>query len=208
VPKPGSRIPAGFHIQRIPRIPGRFLDWRWLPAYAVVVALVAWGRPQPALLAVGLACVAAGLALRVWSAGHLVKTERLVRSGPYAYVRHPLYAGTLLVGGGFVLAAAGPLAPPVLAAWLAVFFAYYLPYKERIESARLERRHGDAYRRYRDAVPALVPRGRRWPPPTLRDVAGAAPRWSARRFRESSERHTLAAAGAALLVLGLRAGLG
>ena len=37
------------------------------------------------------------------------------------------------------------------------FFLYYLPYKDRIESARLERRYGPDYARLPRAVPALLP---------------------------------------------------
>jgi protein-S-isoprenylcysteine O-methyltransferase Ste14 len=179
------------------------LDWRWMPAYGALALVLFLARPEPAPLAVGLLLVAAGLALRVWGTGHLVKTERLIRSGPYAYLRHPLYAGTLLIGIGLVLAAWGPAAPWAAALLLALFFGYYLPYKERVESARLEQRHGEIYRRYRERVPALVPRGRRWPPPELRDTEPA-PRWSARRFLASSERQTVLAVGCVLVVLGVR----
>jgi len=183
---------------RRPPVPQRFLDARWLPAYAAVVGLLWLARPEPARLAAGGLLMILGASLRVWGLGHLVKTERLVRSGPYAYLRHPLYAGTLLIGVGLLLAAGGPMAPVAAAALLPLFFFYYLPYKERIESARLERRYGDAYRAYRASVPALLPSGRRWPPTEQRPTAGPAPRWSAERFRASSERWTLLAVAAGL----------
>ena len=38
---------------------------------------------------------------------------------------------------------------------LGVFFGYYMPRKERIEPARLEALHGEEYRKYNAAVPAL-----------------------------------------------------
>lgn len=191
-------------MTRIP-VPSRFLDWRWLPAYVGLGAALAFARPAPAAAAVGTILVLAGGALRVWSAGHLVKTRRLTRSGPYAYLRHPLYAGTLLIGVGFFVAAGGPAAPVAAGVLLPIFFGYYLPSKERIEGARLERRYGDAYRAWRDSVPALLPAGRRWPPPGLAHAAEPAPRWSAQRFRESSEGVTLLALAVGLGLLGLRA---
>ena len=184
-------------MARIP-IPRRFLDGRWLPAYAAVVGLLVLGRPEPGPLALGAVLVGLGVGLRVWSLGHLVKTELLIRSGPYAYLRHPLYAGTLLIGLGFFLAAGGPVAWLAALVLLPLFFFYYLPYKERIESARLERRYGDAFRAYRDCVPALVPRGRRWPPAELQHAAEPAPRWSVQLFRASSEGWTLLAVGVGL----------
>jgi len=178
---------------RRPAVPQRFLDARWLPAYAAVVGLLCLARPEPGRLAAGVLLMTLGAGLRVWGLGHLVKTQRLIRSGPYAYLRHPLYAGTLLIGVGLLLAAGGPIAPVAASALLPLFFFYYLLYKERIESARLERRYGDAYRAYRATVPALLPSGRRWPPAEQRARAGPSPRWSAERFRASSEGWTLLA---------------
>ena len=56
------------------------------------------------IVGIGPAGVAAGLLLRAWATGHLEKNIRLAESGPYAYVRNPLYLGTLLVAAGFVIA--------------------------------------------------------------------------------------------------------
>ena len=47
----------------------------------------------------------AGGAVRVWAAGYLFKTHELAMWGPYAYVRHPLYLGRLLLLCGFTLMA-------------------------------------------------------------------------------------------------------
>jgi len=183
------------------RVPQRFFDARWLPAYLAVVGLLWHARPEPGSLVAGGLLMLLGAGLRVWGLGHLVKTERLIRSGPYAYLRHPLYAGTLLIGVGLLLAAGGPVAPVAAASLLPLFFFYYLPYKERIESARLERRYGDTYRAYRASVPALLPQGRRWPPAGRHAAAGPAPRWSAERFRASSEGWTLLALAGGMATL-------
>ncbi len=51
----------------------------------------------------GLAGVLAGLALRSWAAGFLVKDTVLTTGGPYAVVRNPLYLGSFLMVGGFCL---------------------------------------------------------------------------------------------------------
>jgi protein-S-isoprenylcysteine O-methyltransferase Ste14 len=196
LPPPAWAISLRFVAR--PRIPQRFLDVRWLPVYVAVLAGLAWARPEPGPLAAGVVLATAGAALRVWSLGHLVKTRRLTLGGPYAYLRHPLYAGTLLIGLGFLFAIGGPVAPWAGAVLVPLFFLYYLPYKDRIESARLERRYGDLYRAYHDAVPALLPRGRRWPPGEPDRPAFDPSRWSARRFRASSEGWMLLGLGAAL----------
>ncbi|HCJ66451.1 MAG TPA: isoprenylcysteine carboxylmethyltransferase family protein, partial [Elusimicrobia bacterium] len=56
------------------------------------------------LLVVGIEIAFFGLLIRFWAAGYLRKSEELCISGPYAYVRHPLYLGSFLLGFGFCLA--------------------------------------------------------------------------------------------------------
>ena len=75
-------------------------------------------------MALGIPMALIGLFLRGWAGGHLAKNRKLATSGPYAYIRNPLYLGTLIVAAGLVIAA-GNL-------WLAllfglVFAAVYLP---------------------------------------------------------------------------------
>jgi protein-S-isoprenylcysteine O-methyltransferase Ste14 len=42
-----------------------------------------------------------GLGLRTWSAGTLLKKELIVRSGPYQFIRNPLYVGSFQMMLGF-----------------------------------------------------------------------------------------------------------
>ena len=176
----------------------RILRPKIFPWYAMA-ALLSWrADPTPARIGVGLLLVVAGEGLRFWSAGHLIKNRHLTISGPYAHLRHPLYAGTMLVGVGLLWMGGGSTAPWLLGAGLLFFFLHYLPYKERIESARLERRYGDAYRRYRAAVRALLPSLRPWSDPELAPNDG----WSAARVRANNEDGAaLAVALAAAVVL-------
>lgn len=51
----------------------------------------------------GCCIVAAGLLIRSWANGYAIKMDKLTTSGPYAFVRHPLYAGTLLMLIGFTV---------------------------------------------------------------------------------------------------------
>lgn len=183
------------------RHPFRRKNWnvRLLPVIGVVAALLWVADPSPPGWVIGGLLLAAGLGLRAWGAGHLVKTRSLTCTGPYAHVRHPLYAGTLLAALGFcVMAGVWGLA---IAAGVLVpgFGFYYFPYKERIESARLERRYGESYAVYRASVPALLPSRRRWTPPGPPAPAGEA--WSLRRYLDNDELGTLAGClvGVALL---------
>jgi protein-S-isoprenylcysteine O-methyltransferase Ste14 len=123
----------------------------WLPPVFVVAAL-ALRRPAWDLWGVPLVLI--GEVVRTWAAGHLVKDETLTVGGPYAYVRNPLYLGSLLSGLGFLV---------ILGDWrlalafLLISLAIYLPTVKQ-EQDYLRRMHGDAFDVYRGAVPALLPR--------------------------------------------------
>ncbi len=52
---------------------------------------------------IGELLVLFGLAIRTWSAGTLAKCKSLIRLGPYALVRNPLYVGSFLMMFGFCL---------------------------------------------------------------------------------------------------------
>ena len=45
-----------------------------------------------------------GILVRLWASGHVKKDKVLATTGPYAYVRHPLYVGNHLITFGFCLA--------------------------------------------------------------------------------------------------------
>ena len=145
--------------------------------------LVWSSHPTAFALLVGLLLIGAGEALRLWATGFLHKTESLTIVGPYAYLRHPLYLGTLLIASGFALMANTVFAAVLYGLFAFGYFAYYMPYKNRIEGARLEARFGDEYRRYATAVPALLPRLHAYVP--LGKDAGSA--WQQLRFAENHE---------------------
>src|SRR5829696_7754156 len=77
-----------------------------VPLGYVLGAAVLWfASPTPRSLALGAAIGAAGEALRIWAAGHLEKGREVTNTGPYAITRHPLYAGSTIMGVGSVVAA-------------------------------------------------------------------------------------------------------
>ncbi len=114
-------------------------------------------RPTLLYLAWGLPWVVAGLALRIWSAGHIRKGREIARSGPYAFTRNPLYLGSFLIGIGFaVQSGIWPLVP----IFGLVFLLIYLPVM-RQEERELENSHGEEYLAYRRRVSLFLPL--RWP---------------------------------------------
>ena len=133
-----------------------------LPLGFILAALyVVFGRrPTPLTLAIGAAVALAGLAVRAWAAGHIVKNDRLATTGPYAHTRNPLYFGSFLIASGFAIAAHWSLLLLVVA-----FFALvYGPTIER-ERAKVSALFPDAYARWEENVPAFVPRPSAWRDP-------------------------------------------
>jgi protein-S-isoprenylcysteine O-methyltransferase Ste14 len=120
--------------------------------FLLAIAFVWFAHPTPHSLLAGLPVSLAGLALRAWAAGHLEKDRDLAQTGPYAYVRNPLYIGTLLVAAGLVLAARQWGLALLFAA---VFALIYLPV------IQLEEQHlRDLFPNFADyqkRVPALWP---------------------------------------------------
>lgn len=126
------------------RVPSGFL---------LVIAFAWFSTPTGVSLAVGIPVSVIGLAIRAWAAGHLAKNQRLAVSGPYAWVRNPLYIGTLLVATGLVIASR-----QIELAMLfgVVFFGVYLPVIQ-LEEQHL-RKLFPQYSVYAGRVHALIPR--------------------------------------------------
>lgn len=161
------------------RVPGGF----------VLAAAFLWlSDPSAQSLAVGLPVSLVGLAIRSWAAGHLEKNTALTDSGPYAWVRNPLYIGTLLVAAGLVVAARRW----ELGALAAAFFALiYLPVVE-LEEQYL-RELFPAFPEYAGRVPKLIPR-----PPSR--PGGKTFQWSLYRHNREYEALLGFLAGVAVLV--------
>jgi protein-S-isoprenylcysteine O-methyltransferase Ste14 len=108
-------------------------------------AIVVWfARPTPRSVVLGGAIAIIGEALRVWAAGHLEKGREVTSSGPYRFVRHPLYVGSTLMGIGLAIAAASL----VVAVLVSVYLVTFVTAAVRTEEAFLRSRFGDAYDRY------------------------------------------------------------
>jgi protein-S-isoprenylcysteine O-methyltransferase Ste14 len=124
----------------------------WLARYRVrlgfLAAIVAFwlARPTPRSLAIGGAIAIAGEAMRVWAAGHLQKGQEVTASGPYRLTRHPLYAGSALMGLGFAIASASAAAAVLIAVYLVLTVGAAI----RTEEQHLTEKFGQAYPEYRE----------------------------------------------------------
>jgi protein-S-isoprenylcysteine O-methyltransferase Ste14 len=141
-----------------PKVYADFVQRLRVPAGFALLGTFAWlSRPEAAALLVGLAVSTLGLLLRAWAAGHLAKDRQLATTGPYAYLRNPLYAGTLIAALGVVMASRSVMLAIVFAV---VFVLVYLPAIE-LEEQHLRGIFTD-YARYAACVHRFVP-FRKWP---------------------------------------------
>jgi protein-S-isoprenylcysteine O-methyltransferase Ste14 len=135
-----------------------------LAAYTLLWQGHFWTRSLPAwrtLVSIALFAVASALS---WSSSHALRAQlrvdaglgadhRLVRSGPYSLIRHPIYTSMLVV----LCATAVIITPwPLFLASLVLFVAG-TEVRVRTEEKLLASRFGVEFQDYKRAVPAYVP---------------------------------------------------
>lgn len=139
-----------------------FKQRSWLPVPIVVALLVipAAGRPP---LAVWGGVVLAGLGelLRLWAVHHIgvisrTRSERLgplISTGPFGFVRNPLYLGNIALWLGFTVSAGLLWLVPVVLLLLAVEYHAIVRWEEGLLASRM----GAPYQQYLRDVPRWVP---------------------------------------------------
>ncbi|MBZ5611830.1 MAG: isoprenylcysteine carboxylmethyltransferase family protein [Acidobacteriia bacterium] len=140
---------------------------KWGIGVQAIAFFLAWFRivrSNPPGLLIASMLIAPASTWFVWRAvTHLGKQWRiqagvysdheLVRTGPYAVVRHPIYTSMLgmLIATGLVMTWW-----PVLIVAAAIFIVG-MEIRIRAEEALLESRFGETFRQYRASVPAYIP---------------------------------------------------
>lgn len=119
-----------------------------IPVYALLA------RPSPAAYMAGALIAVAGVLVRFYASGYIVKNKQLATSGPYSLVRHPLYTGNLLMIIGFTFACGQWWALIVSG----VFWWFYYPVTIDYEDRKLHAIFGDEWAEWSKTVPAVVPR--------------------------------------------------
>jgi protein-S-isoprenylcysteine O-methyltransferase Ste14 len=119
-------------------------------------AVALWlARPTSMSILIGGAIAVPGEVLRVWAAGHLTRWREVTRSGPYRFMRHPLYVGSSIMAIGFAVAAVHP----AVAALVAVYMVVTLTAAVQFEARELREQFGADYAAYQQGRATAVSRG-------------------------------------------------
>jgi protein-S-isoprenylcysteine O-methyltransferase Ste14 len=145
---------AAWLVRRRARLADVLVRRRVALGFVAGAAVVVLARPTWGTWRMGLVVAVGGECIRLWAAGHLEKSREVTRSGPYRVTRHPLYAGSVAIALGVVIASRSA----VVAALAAIYIAATIPAAIRAEEDFLRRTFGDTYARYRDSQSEPVAR--------------------------------------------------
>lgn len=145
---------AGWLARRRTRLAEALARRRIPIGFAAAAVTILLARPTWRTWAAGLLVALGGAGVRIWAAGHLEKGREVTRSGPYRFVRHPLYAGSIVIAGGVVLAAHSLVVAVVVALYMGLTIAAAV----RTEEAELRRAFGSTYDDYRASRAAPMAR--------------------------------------------------
>ena len=149
---------------------------RRIPLFIGAFLLVIFAKPQFSGVLIGMILIFLGESIRIWAAGHLQKNEVLTVTGPYAYVKNPLYIGSIFITAGFCILGDNIY---LLAVAFFMFCFHYIPYKKRVEGDRLRKIFGNQFDDYDQKVPDYVP--------ILTPYSGEKNPWQFGNFIENSE---------------------
>jgi len=113
--------------------------------FATAAAMLLFARPTWGAWRAGLVIACVGECVRVWAAGHLEKGREVTRSGPYRFLPHPLYAGSVLIAIGVVVASRSVIVAAVASVYMVVTIGAAI----RFEEAQLRQAFGLTYDDYR-----------------------------------------------------------
>ena len=135
--------------------------WQWLAAQLARTGWMNFSTSTIAVLVTAIVVALAGALLRTWGAAYLgsgvvqdtaMHGHRIVATGPYRYMRNPLYLGTFLHTLGLVI-----LMVPSGAVFTVVMIALLELRLMGAEEAFLSAKLGEPYREYSRTVPRIVP---------------------------------------------------
>lgn len=180
------------------RIGEMFFKARDYTPIPLIILLLIFADPSTLSVTVGMLLTMFGELIRIYSVafiGSISRTRKdrtggsLITSGPFGYVRNPLYVGNFFISFGLAVYSGNVYIALLTAIMFAVQYYFIVSYEENLLRATF----GAEYQAYCEEVPPWVPRkairleDMQWPD----SFSGAL----------KSERKTLMAIGAVLLCL-------
>jgi protein-S-isoprenylcysteine O-methyltransferase Ste14 len=95
-----------------------------------------------------------GLATRMYASGFVLKNKELSTTGPYAFMRHPLYTGNIMILIGLCLI--NGFFWSFITAF--IFLCFYYPTAIEYEDRKLKSLFPDTWEEWASMTPALIPK--------------------------------------------------
>lgn len=131
----------------------------------ILIMILYYARPNSSYLIFGILFIFLGEFIRVCSvsyAGGETRTmnvggSAVCKSGPYSYIRNPLYVGNMFLYVGLTLIAGSP---NIFLVTLITFTFFFIQYSLIIslEEEALEKKFGEEYVNYKNEVPSIIPK--------------------------------------------------
>ena len=130
-------------------------------ALAILTLRIGEAAPSTGLVAAGVIVTLVGEGIRLWGVHHIGAISRtrsdrlgpLIDSGPFGWLRNPLYVGNIALWVGFALTARLVWLAPLVIVLLGLEYHAIVRWEETL----LESRLGQAYRDYAARVPRWLP---------------------------------------------------
>lgn len=132
----------------------------WISFAYFLVALIL-ARPNMFIFCVSLFLLISGQIIRFWACSYVgyfsrydkLHSPRLVTSGPYSIVRHPLYAANFLIGFAMTLLSANVI---LILTYVFLFCVFYAQVTH-LEEDHLLAKFCNSFIEYRQSVPKFIP---------------------------------------------------
>jgi protein-S-isoprenylcysteine O-methyltransferase Ste14 len=155
---------AKVEIRKMKSLAKHLFKYRGLTPIPFLALMLYYFNGNKFSMLIGMLFILIGELIRIWGvsyAGEITRTtsrlraDSLVKNGPYAYVRNPLYIGNILIilGFGIFTMALFPYLQLAALAWFIIQYGLIII----IEEEFLKDRFGDEYNDYTENVPRFLP---------------------------------------------------
>ena len=146
-----------------------FFTFRSYTPIPIGVMIIYFARSENTYFFGGITLLLIGELTRMWAVSYAggetrtrnVGATKLCTSGPYAFVRNPLYAGNMLMYLGIVIVAGSPNLALMCITTMTFFIIQYSLIIS-LEEEKLSELFGEEYGVYRKNVGSIMPRLSRW----------------------------------------------